>query len=119
MSLQSQSHDRPPSDGDPAEAVSALVPAWLCATLPLALDEHLPTASVIADAAFRHPASYMTQLGGGKVEDCCQLSNVSLGLCRETSPQDGTVRTQSPASRIVQTHFAPLALPIPLADRGR
>jgi hypothetical protein len=67
VSLQSQSHDRPPADSDCAELVSALVSTRLGAPLPLMLDEHLPAASLIGHTAFRHPASYLTRHRGGKV----------------------------------------------------
>jgi hypothetical protein len=42
------------------------VSAKLAAALPLARGEHLPAASLVGHATFRHPASYLTKARHGK-----------------------------------------------------
>lgn len=66
MPLETEPDNRPPADRHPAELVRTLVPARLGAPLPLALNQHLPSTSVVGYAAFGHQEFLLDAAQRGK-----------------------------------------------------
>jgi hypothetical protein len=67
LPLHPEPDQGPGPDGDGADLVGTRVPPRLGAPLPLTGGEHLPATPLVGQLAFRHPASYLTQVHHGKI----------------------------------------------------
>jgi hypothetical protein len=99
LPLHSEPDQCPRPDGNSADLMSSFVPSRFTAALPFARDEHFPATPLSHYATFRHPASYLTWFGQGKVGAARASPGATFLADVERSPTSTFIRQLAAGAR--------------------